>query len=131
MKCPHCGADLKEKDLCSRCGRKIGPAPEIEIEYKDFKVSEYLEIRQKEHKTSSGTGTGVQKGERSRTLPEMAEKTSENTRGRTPAEGDLVATVRVPDPRGSMKYSSLTVAVILLILAALAGALYLWRFLVR
>ena len=131
MKCPHCGADLKGKDLCSRCGRKIEPAPELEVEYKDFKVSEYLEIRQKEHKTSSGTEAGVQEGEQSRKVPLMDEKSAENTRGRTPAEGDRVRTISAPGSPEGKRYSSLAVAIILILLAALAGALYFWRFLAR
>ncbi len=61
MKCPHCSADLNGKDICGTCGRKIEQAPEIEVEYKDFKLSEYLEIRRKEHKTSSGTEADAQK----------------------------------------------------------------------
>ena len=138
MKCPHCGADLKGKDVCSRCGRKIEPAPELEVEYKDFKVSEYLEIRQKEHKTSSGTETGAQVGKQqgipyrvSRKMPVMDEKTEENTRGRTPAEGDLVRKMPAPGSPKGKRSSCFTLAIILLLLAALAGALYLWRFLAR
>jgi DNA-directed RNA polymerase subunit RPC12/RpoP len=138
MKCPHCGSDLKGKDLCSRCGKKIEPVPEIEVEYKDFKVSEYLEIRQKEHKTSSGTEAGAHEGKRqeipnkiSCEVPVTDEKTSENTRGRTPAEGDLVRRMPAPGSLEGMRLSPFAVTIILLFLAALAGALYLWRFLMR
>ncbi len=49
MKCPLCGIDLEGKDKCSKCGRKIEDLLRgIEVEYKDFKVSEFLEIRQKD-----------------------------------------------------------------------------------
>jgi uncharacterized Zn finger protein (UPF0148 family) len=138
MKCPHCGADLKRKDLCGNCGRKIEQAPEIEVEYKDFKVSEYLEIRQKEHKTSSGTETGNQEGKQqgiphgvSRKMPRMDEKTSEKTRRRTPAEGDLGRKMPAPGSPEGKGSSSFAVAIIFLLLAALVGAFYLWRFLAR
>jgi len=135
MKCPHCGADLKGKDVCSRCGRKIEPAPELEVEYKDFKVSEYLEIRKKEHKPSAGTEAGAQEGKQqaipSRVSRRMSERPSENTRGRTPAEGDQVREMPAPGSPKGKRASSFTVAIILLLLAALAGALYVWRFLAR
>lgn len=101
MKCPHCGADLKQKDICGGCGRKLEPAPEIEIEYKDFKVSEYLEIRQKEHKTPSETEAGDPEGKQ---------------------QGI---------PHGVSRKMPRTVAIILVLLALMAGAFYLWRFLAR
>lgn len=131
MKCPQCGFDLKGKDLCSRCGRKIEPVPEIEVEYKDFKVSEYLEIRRKEHKTSSGTAAGAHEGKQSCEMPLMDEKTSENTREKTPVEGDLVRRMPALGSPEGMRLSPFAVTMILLLLAALAGALYLWRFLMR
>jgi hypothetical protein len=118
MECPRCGADLKGKDICSRCGRRVEPAPGIEVEYKDFKISEYLEIRQKEHRTSSETGSPAQDSERKGPrdsvpgVPNADEKTTADT-GRTP---------------GGRR--SLAVAIILL-LVAVAGAFYLWRFLMR
>ena len=48
MKCPKCGADITGKRKCSKCGLDFaGPKEEIEVEYKDFKTSELLEIRRK------------------------------------------------------------------------------------
>ena len=50
MKCPYCGADVKEKTLCIRCGKEVKtPFQEIEVEYKEFKVSEFLEIKPKNY----------------------------------------------------------------------------------
>ncbi|MEW5818316.1 MAG: hypothetical protein AB1798_23375 [Spirochaetota bacterium] len=51
MKCGKCGADLNGNKICRNCGA-IAPAheEEFEIEYKDFKTSELLEIRQKRRK---------------------------------------------------------------------------------
>jgi hypothetical protein len=46
MNCPYCGCELKDEDICGSCGRDIKSAqPDIEVEYKEFKISEFLEIR--------------------------------------------------------------------------------------
>ena len=48
MKCPRCDTDITGKRKCSKCGFDVaGPQDEIEVEYKDFKTSELLEIRHK------------------------------------------------------------------------------------
>ena len=48
MKCPRCDADITGKRKCSECGFDVaGPQEEIEVEYKDFKTSELLDIRRK------------------------------------------------------------------------------------
>lgn len=58
MRCPNCDNELDEKHICSKCGKKITvPEPGIEIEYKEFKVSEFLEIRRKQQ-TSVDAGEG-------------------------------------------------------------------------
>lgn len=48
MKCPECGHELNGKNTCEYCG-KAEPSTEedIQVEYKEFPVSEYLEIRKK------------------------------------------------------------------------------------
>jgi Flp pilus assembly protein TadB len=52
MKCPSCGNELEGKNICSRCGKKVDiPEQEWEIEYKEFKISELLEIRKKQKKS--------------------------------------------------------------------------------
>ncbi len=138
MECSYCGADLKGKDVCSKCGRKVEKAPELEIEYKDFKVSEYLEIRRKEHRAAGGVETGAQEDKRptipsrvSRRMPRMEEKTPEDTRGGTTAKEDPTKETAATGTPGGKRASSLTVAIVLLCLAVLAGAIYLWRFLAR
>jgi hypothetical protein len=46
MQCPHCGNEVSGTMLCSKCGRKVSPPKRaIEVEYKEFKVAELLEIR--------------------------------------------------------------------------------------
>jgi preprotein translocase subunit SecE len=53
MKCPSCGNELEGKNICSRCRKKVDiPEQEWEIEYKEFKISELLEIRKKQKKFS-------------------------------------------------------------------------------
>ena len=48
MKCPRCDTDVTGKRKCSKCGLDVaGSQEEIEVEYKDFKTSELLEIRHK------------------------------------------------------------------------------------
>lgn len=48
MRCPRCDSDITGKSKCSKCGLDIaGLQGKIEVEYKDFKTSELLEIRHK------------------------------------------------------------------------------------
>ena len=48
MKCPRCDADITGKRKCDKCGLDFAESQqEIEVEYKDFKTSELLEIRHK------------------------------------------------------------------------------------
>ena len=52
MKCPECDKELNENYVCKNCGKKFEkPEQEIEIEYKEFKISEFLEIRRKKNKS--------------------------------------------------------------------------------
>jgi ribosomal protein L32 len=56
MKCPFCGKEGISHTTCSKCGKNISPPPEeIEVEYKEFTLSEFLEIRKKQEQ-SAGTG---------------------------------------------------------------------------
>ncbi len=48
MKCPDCGKELNEKNVCTRCGKKEESSTEdIEVRYKEFPKSELLEIHAK------------------------------------------------------------------------------------
>ncbi len=48
MKCPECGEDLNKGHVCKRNHNKIkGSSQEFEVEYKEFKLSEFLEIRRR------------------------------------------------------------------------------------
>jgi ribosomal protein L32 len=56
MKCPFCGKEEISHATCSKCGKNISPPPEeIEVEYKEFTLSEFLEIRKKQEQ-AAGTG---------------------------------------------------------------------------
>jgi hypothetical protein len=57
MQCPHCGNEVSGEMICSKCGRNVSPPKrDIEVEYKEFKVSEFLEIR-KTQQESRAEGT--------------------------------------------------------------------------
>ncbi len=49
MKCPVCGKKLEKAVRCDNCGNDMSPRSRngLEVEYKEFPVSELLEIRQK------------------------------------------------------------------------------------
>ena len=49
MKCPFCGQESSAGEICNHCGKKMNkPADDLEIEYKEFTLSEFLEIRKKQ-----------------------------------------------------------------------------------
>jgi len=45
MECPHCGEELRGGNECKKCGKSVFPSKEMEVQYKEFKVSELLDIR--------------------------------------------------------------------------------------
>jgi hypothetical protein len=45
MRCPNCGTETKAGQGCAKCGKDTGNSRRIAVEYKDFKVSELLDIR--------------------------------------------------------------------------------------
>ena len=45
MKCPHCGEEIPGGNECKKCGKRILASKEMEVQYKEFKVSELLDIR--------------------------------------------------------------------------------------
>ena len=60
MKCPQCDADMTGQVKCDKCGFHVADnRKELEVEYKDFKTSELLEIRQKRRATPSGAETKI------------------------------------------------------------------------
>lgn len=49
MECPSCGEEIKAGKECQECGKRAVPPKEMEIQYKEFKVSELLDIRMTSH----------------------------------------------------------------------------------
>ena len=111
MKCPRCNADISASKKCGKCGFNVdGNLDELEVEYKDFKTSELLEIRHRKQITPPGAET-----------KEIVEQSGgEVIRGGGPA-----------NPSPEAKQSSFPIlAVVVLILALIIGGLFLVRFLV-
>jgi hypothetical protein len=116
MQCPHCGNELSGEMLCGKCGRKVSPPKrDIEVEYKEFKVSEFLEIRKSQQESraegTSEPGTTQKDGPFSLQPPA-------NMSG-NPAPG-----------RGTKRLLS-ALLLIFLIIGVMAGAYYLLRFLLQ
>ena len=44
-KCPHCAKETPAGDVCRHCGKEIPIAQGVEVQYKDFKGSEMLDIK--------------------------------------------------------------------------------------
>ena len=62
MKCPDCGKELDGKNICPQCGKKIEATVEdIQVEYKEFPKSEFLEILAKHQKTGTDSAEAVAK----------------------------------------------------------------------
>jgi hypothetical protein len=117
MKCPDCGKELNENYICKNCGKKIESLqPEIEVEYKEFKVSELLEIRRKQKKLH----------------PEGYSKSTIKKFNRSKNAIDRVKpSVKQDKARAAIKKRSIffVLATILTGLAIIAGAFFLIRFL--
>ncbi len=45
VNCPHCGKVTTGGKTCDSCGRDLTPSQGVEVQYKDFKVSELLDIK--------------------------------------------------------------------------------------
>ncbi len=45
VKCPNCGKETTGGKTCDKCGRDIMPSQGVEVQFKDFKVSELLDIK--------------------------------------------------------------------------------------
>ncbi|MEW6569591.1 MAG: hypothetical protein AB1390_00230 [Nitrospirota bacterium] len=116
MKCPDCGHEW-DGAKCIHCEKKLQtPQHEIEVEYKEFKISELLEIRKKHRKKS------LPKGHR--------EKIKADLRGRnTLNDTSLSGVNKIPAglSRGRKKRLLITMFAFLLITATITGAFYFLR----
>jgi|PlaIllAssembly_1097288.scaffolds.fasta_scaffold418756_2 hypothetical protein len=111
MKCPRCAADISTQKKCSKCGYNVDDNQgELEVEFKDFKTSELLEIRHKKQ-----------------TRPPDAET---NIFMNQPGE-DFINREVPANPSLKAKKSSFSIfAVVVLVLALIIGGLFLVRLLV-
>jgi hypothetical protein len=108
MKCPRCDADMSTPNKCSKCGCNIADnTAELEVEYKDFKTSELLEIR---HKIQTAPP-------RAETKVLVEQPGEEGTKKEVPADPPLEA----------KKRSFPILTVVGLILALLIGGFFLVR----
>lgn len=111
MKCPRCDADISTQKKCSKCGFIVDDnQDELEVEYKEFKTSELLEIRRKKHITPPGAETKIF----------MEQHGEDGIKRERPEDSSLEA----------KKNSFPILAVIALILAVIIGGLFLVRLLV-
>jgi uncharacterized membrane protein YvbJ len=58
MICPHCGKETEAGKACDRCGKDLESSKGMEIEYKEFKVSELLDIKMTRQGPGDRTMTG-------------------------------------------------------------------------
>jgi len=119
MKCPHCGNDSRTKGVCSSCGDKMEmPEQTIEIEYKEFKVSEFMEIRRRR----KGPGRKRDEGALTKGSGDEEEdyRTGENIR---------IAAGFASLLRGGKRNRFLIIVLVIIALAVITGAYYLLKFL--
>jgi hypothetical protein len=119
MKCPHCGNESQRKDVCSNCGEKMEVSEQaIEVEYKEFKISEFMEIRRK-RQSSRRKGT-------EKTAVEGAGTEEEDYRT---AGNAGITSARALLLLGGKRKRFLIVVLVLVVLAVITGAYYLLKFL--
>jgi hypothetical protein len=67
--CPDCGTEVRGADICSRCGKHLEITQQrVEVEYKEFTLSEFLEIRKKQDARDKDTGGSPDDTEQGRFL---------------------------------------------------------------
>ena len=109
MKCPQCETDMHSHMKCGKCGFTVTDSrKELEVEYKDFKTSELLEIRQKRLVVPSGAEIFSEPSDREAIKREIPAKPSLEEK-------------KSPFP---------VLAVVGLILALIIGGFFLIRFLI-
>jgi hypothetical protein len=126
MKCPDCGAELHGKDRCSKCGKKIElPQKDVEVEYKEFTLSEFLEIR----KRSDVSGGDADISTPAETKQQEA---FHETAGKIPLPAN-VSEIKAENGKTEKRDKKLFPAVILflLIAALIAAAFFIIKFLFR
>lgn len=124
MKCPDCGTELQGKDICSKCGKKMEqPQKDVEVEYKEFTLSEFLEIRKKHDVSESDANTSTPEETRQ-------QKAFHETAGKIPLPAK-VSEIKAEQAKTENRDKKLFPAVILFLFIAtfIAAAFFLIKFL--
>jgi hypothetical protein len=108
MKCPQCGNETGPGKACERCGEELPPRKEVEVEYKEFSVSELLDIKMVKKARAAQTG------EKGGPLPRRGAK--------------QVKASRTEETSGKKTSFIVIMTVIIVVLAAITG-LYLFKYL--
>jgi hypothetical protein len=58
MKCPRCGEETSPGKTCEGCGEVLPVPKEVEVEYKEFRISELLDIKMSERAGADRSETG-------------------------------------------------------------------------
>lgn len=128
MKCPGCGAELSGQEACDKCGAK--PENKIEVAYKDFRISELLEIKHikvKPHTAQKEKERSVAGNSVSAPGKKIHSGAAEKTGGK---KGLLKKAYRKESPPyPEKKYLINSVVIVLILLAIIAGVIFVWRFL--
>jgi hypothetical protein len=126
MKCPDCGTELHGKDRCSKCGKKIElPQKNVEVEYKEFTLSEFLEIRKRADVSGSDADTSTPEDTKQ-------QKAFHETAGKIPLPAK-VSEIKADQVNTEKKDKRLFPAVMLFLLIAafITAAFFLIKFLFR
>jgi hypothetical protein len=101
MLCPHCGEETTPGRACGRCGKALPPKKEVEVEYKEFRVTELLDIRMTKNDGAART----------------AQKTATPPRRAT----EPLKALRRDERRGKKTSVIVVMTIIVVVLAAIAG----------
>jgi hypothetical protein len=126
MKCPDCGTELHGKDRCSKCGKKIElPQKDVEVEYKEFTLSEFLEIRKRADVSGSDADTSTPEDTKQ-------QKAFHETAGKIPLPAKA-SEIKAEQANTEKKDKKLfpAVMIFLLIAASIAAAFFIIKYLFR
>jgi hypothetical protein len=79
MRCPQCGKETGPGKACERCVEDLPPQKEVEVEYKEFKISELLDIRMAKNSRPAQAGEKAKPLLSKGTKPVKASRTEEKS----------------------------------------------------
>ncbi len=123
MKCPVCSFELDEKNRCKKCGIIANiPPKSVEVEYKEFPKSEFLEIRTKPPVTPSEF---YEKEEKNKVIESHEERNSYSEEPVKPGYRKNEQLLEDSRQKSSLK----KIYFIIFIAGFLTGCLFLWLYL--